>query len=293
MCCSLLLCVHVAGWGGGGGLGAQLAMEEEERTRDRRNAEAAVARLAEYEACIKAGKKWVPKDKPPTPRGLSLADLVAAEAAEDEAVRGVAWAWRGGERDIALTCRTLPMSVACYVVWFTTAALRPQKNQAKRKGDALGDVVAVDLQEPASVKHLSLSGCHALTDKGVEELASRCRNLTHLNISVGAHHHPIASSCVMAWLWCDALLTFALHGPPCLGSLPPPLLSLGLSARQGMNMLTNEGLVSISKYCTKLETLSVAGKLNFNSDNIYNQARRKLKVATKKLNKDKKPFVAY
>ena len=44
----------------------------------------------EYQKCIKEGREWVPKGRPPSPQGTSLADLVAAQDAEDEA-KQVRW----------------------------------------------------------------------------------------------------------------------------------------------------------------------------------------------------------
>lgn len=58
-----------------------------------------------------------------------------------------------------------------------------------------------------------------------------------------------------------------------------------------MNHLTNEGLFALSKYCTLLTNLAVAGKLNFNSAHIATKLRRQKRKADKKLHSDKKPCV--
>ena len=55
-----------------------------------------------------------------------------------------------------------------------------------------------------------------------------------------------------------------------------------------MNQISNAALFSLAKYCTKLESLSIAGKLNFNSKNIAYQNRKRRKKAKAKANRDKK-----
>ena len=209
-------------------------------------------RYEEYKKCLKAGKPWK-EDRPPSPKGNSLADLLADDSDEGEQV-----------------CLVVPISVLAAIqalkqvryAFVCAFVLNATTEEGRYVGQCCG-------------RGFARTGLCAVLEAIRVPRTHRCR-CSRARVAV-SQPHVSQHQCMLS---CPRVCLFSR-----VSHQPAVVLS------QGMNHLTNEGLFSIGKYCTRLTVLSVAGKLNFNAANISHVTKRKMKSATKKQNKDKKKCV--